>query len=178
LACKALYEATQVTQDRVKYCNETGVDYSVFYRMHIQSIHSLALSLCKSSQSILILSSYQRLRFPRNLFLSIFFGLEFNEYLISPKPLPLHRGMDSFVDNANVFWFMKHIGPSLLATRLHGVMIHHHHLHGVGFLKACSGFKTSYKSYLNLNPLNILELFSPSSTWTSLVSSTYGFVVQ
>jgi hypothetical protein len=49
---------------------------------------------------------------------------------------------------------------------------HHHHLHGLGFLKACSGFKISYKRCLKLNPINILKLFFPSSTWTSLVSST------
>jgi hypothetical protein len=55
---------------------------------------------------------------------------------------------------------------------------HHHHLHGLGFLKACSGFKISYKNCLKLNPMNILKLFSPSSTWTSLVSSASGFVVK
>jgi hypothetical protein len=29
----------------------------------------------------------------------------------------------------------------------------HHHLHGLGFLKACSGFKISYESCLKLNPM-------------------------
>jgi hypothetical protein len=52
------------------------------------------------------------------------------------------------------------------------------YLHGLGFLKACSGFKITYKSFLKLKPMNILKLFSPSSTWTSLVSSASGFVVQ
>jgi hypothetical protein len=55
---------------------------------------------------------------------------------------------------------------------------HHHHLHGLGFLKVCSAFKITYKSCLKLNPMKILKLFSPSSTWTSLVSSASGFVVQ
>jgi hypothetical protein len=44
---------------------------------------------------------------------------------------------------------------------------HHHHLHGLGFLKACSGFKVSYKSFLKLNPMSILKLLSPSSTRVS-----------
>jgi hypothetical protein len=29
--------------------------------------------------------------------------------------------------------------------------LNHHHVHGLGFLKACSGFKISYKSCLKLN---------------------------
>jgi hypothetical protein len=55
---------------------------------------------------------------------------------------------------------------------------HNHHLHGLGFLKACSGFTIFYKSCLKFVPMNILKLFSPSSAWTPLVSSASGFVVQ
>jgi hypothetical protein len=39
----------------------------------------------------------------------------------------------------------------------------------IRLLEACSGFKISHKSCFKLNPMNILKLFSPSSTWTFLV---------
>jgi hypothetical protein len=65
--------------------------------------------------------------------------------------------------------------PAFIALFLYLPAVNHLLL---GFLKACFGFKISYKSYLKLNPMNILKLFSPSSTWTSLVTSTSGFVVQ
>jgi hypothetical protein len=68
-----------------------------------------------------------------------------------------HSSEASFVSDCHYFWNKCH-----------------HHLHGSGFSKACFGFKISYKSCLKLNPMNILKLFSPSSTWTSLVSSTSG----